>query len=233
MRALARREETIRRQLAREASLKARFDDVFERSSDIMVVHDRRGRLSTINRAGEQALGYSREEVRMLDPNWIFGNDYLDAINQMIVDGAASQPQSFRSELSRRRGHRVSVELHARALIGDGQVVGVMTIAKDLSERNRLENELRQAQKMEAVGRLATGIAHDFNNVITVLLGYSDELLERIPEASDARHPAVSVRRAVERASALTQQLLAFSRRQAAVSNSVDLNHIITHMDDM
>jgi two-component system cell cycle sensor histidine kinase/response regulator CckA len=233
MRALARREETIRRQLAREASLKARFDDVFERSSDIMVVHDRRGRLSTINRAGEQALGYSREEVRMLDPNWIFGNDYLDAINQMIADGAASQPQSFRSELSRRRGHRVPVEVHARVLVGDGQVVGVMTIAKDLSERDRLENELRQAQKMEAVGRLATGIAHDFNNLITVLLGYSDELLEQIPETSEARHPAVSVRRAVDRAWALTQQLLAFSRRQAAVSNSVDLNRIITHIDDM
>src|SRR5687768_259409 len=233
VRALARREETIRRQLAREASLKARFDDVFERSSDIMVVHDRRGRLSTINRAGEQTLGYSREEVRMLDPNWICGNDYLDAISQMIAGGADSQPQSFRSELSRRRGHRVPVDVHARVLIGDGQVVGVMTIARDLSERDRLENELRQAQKMEAVGRLATGIAHDFNNLITVLLGYSDELLEQIPDTSEARHPAVAVRRAVERAWALTQQLLSFSRRQAAVSNSVDLNRIITHIDDM
>ena len=233
MRALGKREQTIRRQLAREASLKARFDDVFERSSDIMVVHDRRGRVSTINRAGEQTLGYSREEVRMLEPDWIFGNDYIETINQMIAAGAESQPQSLRSELSRRRGVRVPVEAHARVLIGDGQVVGVLTIAKDLSERERLENELRQAQKMEAVGRLATGIAHDFNNVITVLLGYSDELLEHIPETSEARHPAEAVRRATERASALTQQLLAFSRRQAIVSNSVDLNRIITHMDDM
>ena len=233
VRAIGKREETIRRQLAREASLKARFDDVFERSSDIIVVHDRRGRLSTINRAGEQLLGYSREEARTLDPSWIFGNDYLDAINQMIAAGAVSQPQSFRSELSRRRGHRVPVEAHARVLIGDGQVVGVMTIARDLSERDRLETELRQAQKMEAVGRLATGIAHDFNNLITVLLSYSDELLEHIPETSEARHPAVSVRRATERAWALTQQLLAFSRRQVSVSNSVDLNRIITHMDDM
>jgi len=232
-RALGKREQTIRRQLAREASLKARFDDVFERSSDIMVVHDRRGRVSTINRAGEQTLGYSREEVRMLEPDWIFGNDYIETINQMIAGGAESQPQSLRSELSRRRGVRVPVEAHARVLIGDGQVVGVLTIAKDLSERERLENELRQAQKMEAVGRLATGIAHDFNNVITVLLGYSDELLEHIPETSEARHPAEAVRRATERASALTQQLLAFSRRQAIVSNSIDLNRIITHMDDM
>ena len=233
LRALGKREETIRRQLAREASLKARFDDVFDRSSDIMVVHDRRGRLSTINRAAEHALGYTREEVRVLDPSWIFGNDYLEAINQMIAAGADSQPHSFRSELLRRRGSRVPVEVHARVLVGDGQVVGVMTIAKDLSEHDRLETELRQAQKMEAVGRLATGIAHDFNNLITVLLGYSDELLEQIPETSAARYPAVSVRRAIERAWALTQQLLAFSRRQAAVSNSLDLNHVIMHMDDM
>ncbi len=231
--ALRKREETIRRQMARESSLKARFDDVFERSSDIIVVHDRRGRLSTINRAGEQLLGYAREEARNLDASWIFGNDYIDTINRMIAGGANSQPQSFRSELARRRGDRVPVEAHARVLIGDGDVVGVMTIAKDLSERERFEHELRQAQKMEAVGRLATGIAHDFNNLITVLLGYSDELLEHIPEHSEARHAAVSVRRATERALALTQQLLAFSRRQAAVSNSVDLNRIITHMEDM
>ena len=231
--AVRRREETIRRQQAREASLKARFDELFERASDIIVVHDRRGRVSTINRAGEHALGYSREEVRMLEPSWIFGNDYVDTISRMIADGADSQPQSFRSELSRRRGVRVPVDVHARVLIGDGQVVGVMAIAKDLTERDRLETELRQAQKMEAVGRLATGIAHDFNNLITVLIGYSDELLEHIPENTEARYLAESVRRATDRAAALTQQLLAFSRRQTAVSNSVDLNRLITQMDDM
>ena len=77
--------------------------------------------------------------------------------------------------------------MHARVLVGDGQVVGVTAIARDLSERDRLETELRQAQKMEAVGRLATGIAHDFNNLITVLLGYSDELIEQVPPGSELR----------------------------------------------
>jgi PAS domain S-box-containing protein len=232
-RSLRKREETIRRQLAREASLKARFDDVFERSSDIMVVHDRRGRISTINRAGEHATGYSREEARSLDPNWIFSGDYLDAIHQMLTEGADSSPRVFSSALSRRRGNRVPVEVHARVLVGDGQVVGLMAIAKDLTERERLQTDLRQAQKMEAVGRLASGIAHDFNNLITVLIGYSDELIESVPEGTDAHHAAVSVRRATERAAALTQQLLAFSRRQSTVSNAVDLNRIVTQMDDL
>jgi len=232
-RALGKREATIRRQLAREASLKARFDDLFERASDIMIVHDRRGRISTINRAGEQATGYSREEARNLDASWIVGSDYLDAIQQMLAEGADSAPRNFSSALSRRRGNRVPVDVHVRVLVGDGQVVGVMALARDLTERERLQNELRQAQKMEAVGRLATGIAHDFNNLITVLIGYSDDLVDILKEGTDAHHAAVSVRLATERASALTQQLLAFSRRQTVVSNTVDLNRIVRHMDDM
>jgi PAS domain S-box-containing protein len=227
------REETIRRQLAREVALKARFDDLFDRSSEIMIVHDRRGRLSTINRAGEQVTGYLREELRMLDPNWIFGADYLDAINEMINEGAEGAPRSFKSEFVPRKGARVPVDVHLRVLVGDRQVVGITAIARDLSERDRLENELRQAQKMEAVGRLATGIAHDFNNLITVLLGYSDELIEEAPPNSTLHAAATEVRRAADRASGLTQQLLAFSRRQASVAHAVDVNDVIAHMEDL
>src|SRR5436190_10888473 len=69
-------EETIRRQVAREVALKARFDDLFDRSTEIMIVHDRRGRVPTINRSGEEATGYLREELRMLDPSWILGAGY-------------------------------------------------------------------------------------------------------------------------------------------------------------
>ena len=191
------KERTIRRQLARESALKARFDDMFERSSEIMIVHDRRGRVSTLNRAGEQA------------------------------------PRSFRSELVPREGARIPIDVHAQVLVGDGQIVGVTAIARDLSERDRLENELRQAQKMEAVGRLATGIAHDFNNLITVLLGYSDELIEQVPAGSDWQRSATEIRRAAERASGLTQQLLSFSRRHEAMAQTVDLNMVIANMEDL
>jgi PAS domain S-box-containing protein len=224
-------EETIRRQLARETSLKARFDDLFDRSSEILIVHDRRGRISTINRSGVEVIGYLREEIRMLDPNWIFGADYLDAIQQVIAEGPDSAPRTFRSELVPRKGARVPVDVHVRVLIGDGQVVGVTAIARNLSEHQRLENELRQAQKMEAGGRLATGIAHDFNNLITVLLGYSDELIEEAPPNTNLHHAATEVRRAADRASALTQQLLAFSRRQASIAQTVDINQVVTNME--
>ncbi len=226
-------EETIRRTMGREVSLKARLDDLFERSGEILIVHDRRGRVSTINRSGEQVTGYLREELRMLDPGWIFSADYLDTVNSMLAEGVDSSPRTFRSEFVPRKGNRVPVEVHARVLVGDAQVIGVTSIARDLSERDRFENELRQAQKMEAVGRLATGIAHDFNNLITVLLGYSDELIEEAPQGTGLHAAAVEVRRAADRASALTQQLLAFSRRQTAVAHTVDLNDVVAHMEDL
>src|SRR5689334_5356738 len=99
------REETIRRQLAREVALKARFDDLFDRSSELMIVHDRRGRVSTINRSGEQVTGYLRDELRMLDPSWIFGAEYLDAIMAMLGEGADSAPRTFRAEFVPRKGN--------------------------------------------------------------------------------------------------------------------------------
>ena len=162
----AAQEETIRRQLAREVALKARFDDLFDRSSEILIVHDRRGRVSTINRTGEEAIGYLRDELRVLDPNWIFGADYLDAINQLIDGGPDSQPRSFRSEFAPRKGTRVPVDVRASVLVGDGEVVGVTSIARDLTERDRLENELRQAQKMEAVDVLRKIIDGDTSEVV-------------------------------------------------------------------
>jgi two-component system, cell cycle sensor histidine kinase and response regulator CckA len=226
-------EETIHRQLAREVALKARLDDLFDRSSDIIVVHDRRGRVSTINRGGERLTGYLRDELRMLEPAWVFGAGYVDSIMHMIAEGLDSVPREFRAEFVPRKGSAIPMDVHASVLIGDGDVVGVTVIARDLTEKDRLETELRQAQKMEAVGRLATGIAHDFNNLITVLLGYSDELIEGLPEGSSLHASAIEVRRATDRASALTQQLLAFSRRQASVAHTVDLNEVVAHMEDL
>jgi signal transduction histidine kinase/ActR/RegA family two-component response regulator len=151
----------------------------------------------------------------------------------MIAEGADSAPRTLRSEFLPRKGNPVPVELHVRVLVGDGEVVGVTSIGRDLSERDRLETELRQAQKMEAVGRLATGIAHDFNNIITVLFGYSEELIEDAPPDSRLRAAAVEVRRAADRASGLTQQLLAFSRRHQSVAHAVDVNQVIAHMEDL
>lgn len=96
-----------------------------------------------------------------------------------------------------------------------------------------LQEEVMNARRLESIGTLASGIAHDFNNLITVLLGYSDELIEGSPPDSRLRIAADEVRRAAERASGLTQQLLAFSRRQRTESKEVDVNHVIADMEHM
>jgi two-component system cell cycle sensor histidine kinase/response regulator CckA len=232
-RRLLAQERTITRQIAREAALKARLDDVFDRTGDIIVVHDRRGRIATMNRTSEQTSGYAREEARTVDPGWIFSQTYLTAIERMLAEGADALPRTIRAELITKTSARIPIEAHARVLVADGQLTGVSVIAKNVSERDQLEGQLRQAQKMEAVGRLATGIAHDFNNLITVLMGYSDELFEQVDEASPLRKPVEEVKRAVERAAGLTQQLLAFSRRQITAPQRIDVNVTVANMQGL
>ena len=226
-------ERTINRQIAREASLKARLDDIFDRTGDIIVVHDRRGRIATMNRTCEQASGYPREEARAVDPGWIFSQTYLTAVERMLAEGPEALPRTIRAELITKKSARIPIEGQARVLVADGQVSGVTVIAKNVAERDQLEGQLRQAQKMEAVGRLATGIAHDFNNLITVLMGYSDELLEDVPRESPLRKPVEEVKRAVERAAGLTQQLLAFSRRQTTAPQRIDINVTVANMQGL
>jgi signal transduction histidine kinase len=106
-------------------------------------------------------------------------------------------------------------------------------VARRTAERAALEDQLLQSQKMEAVGRLAGGVAHDFNNLLTVILGYNEMLRDRVRSDDEATEYSVEVLRAAERASALTNQLLAFSRRQVAIPRVVDLNEIVLGIDKM
>jgi PAS domain S-box-containing protein len=112
-------------------------------------------------------------------------------------------------------------------------VDGLAVTARDVTERRRLEEELRHSQKMEAVGRLAGGIAHDFNNLLTAINGYSDLLLERVPRDHPLRPDLQEIQRAGERAAALTHQLLAFSRRQVLKPERLNLNAVIGEMENM
>lgn len=103
----------------------------------------------------------------------------------------------------------------------------------DITERIELEDQLRQSQKMEAIGKLAGGVAHDFNNLLTVIIGYSDLLLRRMTEYDPKRNYVTDIRQAGEQASALTRQLLAFSRKQILEPKILDLNEIVTNIEKM
>ncbi len=108
-----------------------------------------------------------------------------------------------------------------------GELIEIKGYLFDDSERKRLEEELRQSQKMESIGRLAGGIAHDFNNLLTAILGYADLLLGRLDDGDDRRCEVEEIRRAGQRAAGLTRQLLAFSRRQVLQPRVLDLNTIV------
>jgi PAS domain S-box-containing protein len=114
-----------------------------------------------------------------------------------------------------------------------GKVIGVLGTYEDITEQKKLEDQLRQAQKMEAVGRLAGGVAHDFNNLLTAITGYSELVLMRLDPSNPMRRDVEEIRKAGERAASLTRQLLAFSRRQVVQPEIVDLNHIISEMEKM
>ena len=132
----------------------------------------------------------------------------------------------------KRDGTEVAVEL-AVAPIRLGKSWIFSAFIRDISERNQLEQQLRQAQKMEAVGRLAGGIAHDFNNLLTAIFGYADLLAEDLPPDSAARADVTEIRTAATRASALTRQLLAFSRQQVLQPVVLNLNDVVGDLQNM
>ncbi len=134
---------------------------------------------------------------------------------------------------ARKDGTLVDVEVYGVPLIIDGQVKGSYGIYRDISEEKRLEQQLRQAVKMEAVGRLAGGVAHDFNNMLGVIIGYS-ELLEDAVEGHDrCKKHVEEIKKAARRAASLTRQLLAFSRQQVLEPRVLSLNSIVTEMEKM
>ena len=114
-----------------------------------------------------------------------------------------------------------------------GAVMAFLAICQDATARQDLEARLRQSQKMEAIGRLAGGIAHDFNNLLTVVTGYSDQLVAELDGQAPLQRAAEAIRAAASRASGLTRQLLAFSRRQMLAPRPLDLNAVVTDMDKL
>jgi signal transduction histidine kinase/ActR/RegA family two-component response regulator len=136
--------------------------------------------------------------------------------------------QAFEFQLARPRGVH---DYEARFVpSGDGDILAVV---RDVTERKRLEEQLRQAQKTEAIGRLAGGVAHDFNNLLTAILGYSELLLLDLVPGHPMHEGLAEIKKAAERAAALTRQLLAFSRKQVIAPQILDLNAILGDMGKM
>jgi PAS domain S-box-containing protein len=140
----------------------------------------------------------------------------------------------YEAELRRRDGRPIHAIANVVGLFDDrGGLVEIKGYLFDNTERKRLEEQFRQSQKMEAVGRLAGGVAHDFNNLLTVITGYSEILLGRLAKEDSSQPMVVEIQRAAERAAGLTRQLLAFSRKQILAPVDLDLNVVVADMEEM
>jgi PAS domain S-box-containing protein len=221
-------EERLRRSEARYRSLIQGAAYGIYRTND-------RGRLLEVNPALVAMLRYdSADELLALgETTTLFQHP---AIRDRLLDECRRSGQSdgVEAHWKRKDGTRLTVRLSTRAVRSEQEGADEFhVIAEDVSERQRLEDQLRQAQKIEAVGQLAGGIAHNFNNLLTAILGYTEVLLARSDTHDADRADLEEIRKAGERAAALTRQLLAFSRKQAPAPEEIDLNDTVTELQGM
>lgn len=204
---------------------------IFEKSLDIILVCDSQGNLSRVSPSVTAILGYKPEEL-----------EGRNAVNFIHPDDL----QSTRDEMRALRIEKVSRNFNSRYFHKDGRVISLawtgmwvedeqlhLFIGHDLTEQAKLEAELRQSQKMEAIGRLTGGLAHDYNNLLTVILGNAELLVEALRGNAALTPMAQSVLDAANRSAVLTQRLLAFGRRQALESEPIDVSSLVREMTDL
>lgn len=196
--------------------------------SECIMVMDLKGNIIFVNDSFLETYGYEKDELIGRPVNILHSeNNPPDVIKNIIP---ATLKARWQGELTSKRKDGVEFSSSLSTSIvedGNGKPVVIIGVLQDISERKLLEDQLRQAQKMEAIGQLAGGVAHDFNNLLTVINGYSELTFTKIDETSPFYNYIKQIRRASERAGSLTQQLLAFSRRQILHPKVLNLNDLV------
>jgi PAS domain S-box-containing protein len=207
---------------------------VVEASPLGIYVFDVAGNVRLWNPAAERIFGWTAAEVigRALPTIPEEGQERFRELQGRVLRGEDLAGLEVRRR--RKDGSPIDVSLSTAGLRDrEGTIVAVMTVIADVTERRQWEQQLRQSQKMEAIGRLAGGVAHDFNNLLTVITGRSNLALERLAPDHRARGDVDLIARTADRASRLTRQLLAFSRKQILELQVLDLNAVLAGMESL
>lgn len=205
-----------------------------EWSEDAIIGENLEGVITSWNSGAQKMFGYTAAEAVGRHASMLLPVGREDEVTENISRSAKGEGHRHESVRICKEGKEITVALTVSPVRGPhGEVIGISTIARDISDRKKLEEQLRHSQKMEAVGRLAGGIAHDFNNLLSVIVGYTYVLQSSLPEDEMLRNSAEQVMSAADKASALTRQLLAFSRRQVLQPEVIDLNDILVGMEKM
>ena len=217
-----------------EAALRASYAALVEQAPLGIYRSTAAGRFVSANPALARILGYdSPSDLLSLD---MASDVYVDRDERRrLVDQDTYTNQVYEeleANWKKKDGTRIRVQLSVRAQReADGRVEFYEAFVRDITNQRQMEAQLSQAQKMEAIGRLAGGVAHDFNNLLTVILSYSDLLLEDLPAGSADRDDVAQIKKAAQGASELTRQLLAFSRQQVLQPKVVDLNMAVSGIE--
>ncbi|MDD5543213.1 MAG: PAS domain S-box protein [Acidobacteriia bacterium] len=211
-----------------------RFQSLFENSPIPIAMMDHSDLIIQVNKAFERTFGYMRAEVLGRPINDVVAppekKDEAADLSAQTLGGHAIQLETVRRC---KDGTLVPVQIFGVPMFSDTGTIGLFALYMDLTESKFLSEQLRQAQKMEAVGRLAGGIAHDFNNLLTAILGYGQLTLGSLDGHDPLRKNVQEIIKAGERAAGLTNQLLAFSRKQVLQPVPLNLNAVVSDMDKM
>jgi PAS domain S-box-containing protein len=204
---------------------------------DGVITTDRAGRVTRLNRAAEALTGWSDEEAKGQPLSEVYrtrrigsGDVVESPVEQVIRVGVPVKASEYRV-LVDRGGERRQIADNAAAIRDrQGEMVGAVLVFRDVTEQQRIEEQLRQAQKMESIGNLAGGIAHDLNNLLSPILGYVEMALLDLPKTEPIHGDLTTVRQAAERAAELTHKLLAVSRKQVLDLRVLDINSVLEEL---
>ncbi|MDD5761071.1 MAG: PAS domain S-box protein, partial [bacterium] len=234
----ARSRKSLLEEISWRKKLEERYRELFENANDIIYTHDLMGNFTSINKAAERVTGYTLDEASKINIDSVLAPEHVDIARRMISRKVADGGQSrYEMEIIRKNGRRVPLEVSSRIIYEGGTPVGVQGIARDITERKRaeedkrkLEEQVRQAQKMESLGVLAGGIAHDFNNLLMAVLGHAELALDEISPMSPARGSLTEITTAARRAADLCRQMLAYAGKASFALERVNLRDLVEEM---
>lgn len=228
----------VTEQVRAERSLREseqRFRTLFEESKDVFYISTAEGRFLDINPAGVELFGYgSKEELMNVNIGkdiYAYPQDRKRFSDLVALTGYA---KDYEVLMRRKNGDKLWVLITSTALRDrKGNLTGYRGVIRDVTEHKKLEQQLLQSQKMEAIGLLAGGIAHDFNNILTAIIGYGNLLKKQLKDNDRQRGYAEQVLESANRAARLTKSILAFSRKQVLKPEAVDLNAAIARVEKL
>jgi PAS domain S-box-containing protein len=219
-------EELHRRTTEQLGEYRARLALIIDSSEDAILSKDLNGIITTWNKGAERIYGYTPEEVIGRHISLLTSSDRPDEISEILQKIAKGEStEHYESLRVTKDGRQLSLSISVSPLRNAaGDIAGASAIARDITVQKRTEGQLRQSQKMEAIGRLAGGVAHDFNNILGIINACTEFLRDRIDPAAEPSLYVENIKKATERGASLTRQMMAFSRTSAVQPRILDLN---------